>query len=149
MFSFFNNFLVSKPLQKRTRPNGKRVFFRPKRNDIACLLLVRSRNHCGAPKRNAAYNKTISQSAAVVFILFLILFSFLNVHNHLIRGVEQPLPDAGSRTHVHLMVLCCCVAVEPRCTWAYNKMSFNYIVTGDCVDVKHQTGRCWLSSNFG
>ena len=114
MFSFFNNFFVSKPLQKRTRPNGKRVFFRPKRNDIACLLLVRSRNHCGAPKRNAAYNKTISQSAAVVFILFLILFSFLNVHNHLIRGVEQPLADAGSRTHVHLMVMCCYVAVEPR-----------------------------------
>ena len=64
---FFNNVLVSKPLQTKVRPSGKWVLFWPKGKSVTALLKKMDTNGCTGFFQCFGINGTPGKEALVVF----------------------------------------------------------------------------------
>jgi hypothetical protein len=64
---FFNNALVSKPLQTKLRPSGKRVLFGPKGEPVTALLKKMHTNGCTGFFQSIGINWTSRKEAFIVF----------------------------------------------------------------------------------
>lgn len=64
---FFKNLPVSKPLQTKVRPSGKRVLFRPKGESVTALLKKVDTDGCAGFSQSFGIYLTPGKEALVVF----------------------------------------------------------------------------------